>query len=57
MRKGVIGWLVKLLEFLEWLGVVKVIPREWWGYRDTIERIGSADSLRCGHCYRKYAKL
>lgn len=30
---------------------------EWWGYRDTIERIGSADSLRCGRCYRKYAKL
>lgn len=28
MRKGVIGWLVKLLEFLEWLGVVKVIPSE-----------------------------
>lgn len=28
---------------------------EWWGYRDTTERIGSADSLRCGRCYQKYA--
>jgi len=28
---------------------------EGWGYRDTIERIGSADSLRCGRCYVKHA--
>lgn len=26
---------------------------ESWGYRDTIERIGSADSLRCGRCYER----
>ena len=30
---------------------------EWWGYRDTIERIGSADSLRCGLCYRRANEL
>jgi hypothetical protein len=27
---------------------------EGWGYRDTIERIGSADSLRCGRCYQRF---
>lgn len=29
---------------------------EGWGYRDTVERAGSADSLRCGKCYDKYWK-
>uniref|UniRef100_A0A6M3JG09 Putative RNA polymerase n=1 Tax=viral metagenome TaxID=1070528 RepID=A0A6M3JG09_9ZZZZ len=28
---------------------------EWWGYQDTIERISSGDSLRCGRCYQRYA--
>lgn len=28
---------------------------EGYGMRDTIERAGSADSLRCGKCYQKYA--
>ena len=27
---------------------------EWWGYRDTIARINSADSLRCGGCYERH---
>jgi hypothetical protein len=30
---------------------------EGWGYKDTVERIDSADSLRCGKCYRKHARL
>jgi hypothetical protein len=30
---------------------------EDWGYRDTVERASSADSLRCGKCYRKFARL
>ena len=36
---------------------IKEDGMEWWGYRDTIARIDSADSLRCGKCYRKYARL
>jgi len=26
-----------------------------WGYHDTIARINSADSLRCGRCYERHA--